>query len=295
MASYKGERDSIHLEEAEVRAHEAFAGAQHIITLHAPETARRARAGQFVHITCGPGLPLRRPMSLMRVRPATGTVDILYKVHGQGTALLAERRVGDRLSLLGPIGKPFRLEGYRCMPLLIGGGVGIPPMVFLAEHMRQAEPDVTPLVLMGSEVPFPFTTRPSQHMVNGLPPEAIACMPLLEDWGIASRLASRQGYPGCFDGLVTDLARAWLATLDAGALAEVEIYACGPTPMLRAVKVLAAEFDLPAQLSLEEHMACAVGGCAGCTVLVEQDGRRAMKRACVDGPIFEASTVVFED
>jgi len=294
MASYKGERASIHLEDAEVLTHEACAGAQHLLTLRAPETALRARAGQFVHITCGGGLPMRRPLSIMRAHPAAGTIELLYKVHGAGTALLAGRRPGERLSLLGPIGRPFRQTGYRRLPLLIGGGVGIPPMVFLAEHMRRSMPRVSPLVLMGSEVPFPFMARPSARMLAGLPPAVIACMPLLEDWGIVSRLASRQGYPGCFDGVVTDLARAWLAALAPDLRAEVEIHACGPTPMLRAVQALAAEFALPAQLSLEEYMACAVGGCAGCTVRVEEDGQHAMRRVCVDGPVFEARTVVFD-
>jgi dihydroorotate dehydrogenase electron transfer subunit len=294
-AAYKGERASIHLEEAEILTHEAFPGAQHIITLRAPETARRARAGQFVHLGCGPGLPMRRPLSLMRAHPASGVIELLYKVHGEGTALLAGRRPGERLSVLGPIGRPFPQEGHRRLPLLIGGGVGIPPMIFLAEHLRRSirPGGPSPLVLMGSEVPFPFTVRPSARLVAGLPPGVIACMPLLEDWGIASRLASCQGWPGCFEGFVTDLARTWLAALAPASLAEVEIHACGPTPMLRAVKALAADFDLPAYLSLEEHMACAVGGCAGCTVLVEEDGRRAMRRVCVDGPVFEARAVVF--
>lgn len=294
MNPYAGQRDSIHLEVAEVISHEVQPAGQRILSLRAPETAARARAGQFVHLSCGPGLPLRRPMSILRAHAGRGLIDILYKIHGTGTALLAERRPGDRLSLLGPIGRPFRLEGYRQLPLLIGGGVGIPPMVFLAEHMHRSEPDVRPLVLMGSEVPFPFTPRPSTRLSPELPPGVIACMPLLEDWGIMSRLASRQGYPGCFDGLVTELARHFLRALAPEALAEVELYACGPTPMLRAVQQLAADFDLPCQLSLEEYMACAVGGCAGCTVLVEVDGQRAMKRACVDGPIFEARAVLFD-
>ncbi|HAZ59990.1 MAG TPA: dihydroorotate dehydrogenase electron transfer subunit [Gammaproteobacteria bacterium] len=294
MGYWRGERASIHLEDAEVLAHAAFAGEQYVLSLRAPETARRALAGQFVHLTCGPGLPMRRPLSLMRVQPESGSIELLYKVLGEGTALLAGRRPGERLSLLGPIGRPFRQEGYRRLPLLIGGGVGIPPMIFLAEHLRRTARHVNPLVLMGSEIPFPFTPRPSTRLVPELPGEAIAAMPLLEDWGIASRLASRQGFPGCFDGFVTDLARLWLGALAPAARAEVEIYACGPTPMLQAVQALAAEFDLPAELSLEEHMACAVGGCAGCTVLIEEEGRRAMRRVCVDGPVFAAQTVVFQ-
>jgi dihydroorotate dehydrogenase electron transfer subunit len=124
-----------------------------------------------------------------------------------------------------------------------------------------------------------------------MPDGVIGCMPLLEEWGIPSRLTSKADFPGCHDGYVTDLARLWLTHLDAAARAEVEVFACGPTPMLRAVAALAREFDLPCQVSMEEHMACAVGGCAGCAVEVQTPAGPAMKRVCVDGPVFDARTV----
>lgn len=119
-------------------------------------------------------------------------------------------------------------------------------------------------------------------------------MPLLESWGVPCRLATLAGFEGCFDGYVTDLANRWLAGLDAAELAEVEIFACGPTPMLKAVADLAARYELPCQVSLEEYMACAVGGCAGCAVLIRTPDGDAMKRVCVDGPVFDAGTVVWQ-
>ena len=119
-------------------------------------------------------------------------------------------------------------------------------------------------------------------------------MPLLEDWGIPSRLTSLQGYDGCFDGYVTDLAGQWLGSLSDEERSRVSVFSCGPTVMLRAVAELAARYDLPCQVSLEEFMACAVGGCAGCTVLVNTADGQAMKRVCVDGPVFEASTIVWD-
>src|SRR5690606_32421622 len=140
---------------------------------------------------------------------------ILYKVVGPGLAALSRRRVGDDISVLGPIGQPFRPDPKRPRALLVGGGVGIPPMVFLAEWMS-ARKDAAwkPLVLMGSEIPFPFRTRPSTILVPGIPAGAIACMPLLDGWGVPSRLATKAGYPGCYDGFVTQLADEWLASLD---------------------------------------------------------------------------------
>jgi dihydroorotate dehydrogenase electron transfer subunit len=114
---------------------------------------------------------------------------------------------------------------------------------------------------------------------------------LLEDWGIPNRLASLQGYPGCYEGYITDLARTWLNALTDNQREQVEIFSCGPHPMLEAVAVLAREYGLPCQVSLEEYMACAVGGCAGCVVQVNTDAGPAMKRVCVDGPVFDAYAV----
>lgn len=283
-------RNTINVEDAEILEHTAFDGDQYVMKLQAPETAKTALPGSFVHLSCDPALPMRRPMSIMRTNKNTGWVEILYKAHGLGTRLLAQKQAGEIISLLGPIGVPYKLDDYKKYPLLIGGGVGIPPMVFLSEHMKNHAKHIHPFVIMGSEVPFPFQAKPSQIMVPGIPDGVIACMPLLEDWGIASRLASLQGYAGCYDGMVTDLARTWLEKYKDD-LGQIEIFSCGPTPMLKAVARLAREYELPCQVSLEEYMACAVGGCAGCTVRVETEDGPAMKRVCVDGPVFEAASV----
>jgi dihydroorotate dehydrogenase electron transfer subunit len=192
--------------------------------------------------------------------------------------------------MIGPIGMPFVADRARPRTLLLGGGVGIPPMVFLADRLR-SDKYWQPVVFMGSEVPFPFTARPSRFLVPGMPDAVIAAMPLLEDWGVRSRLASQQGYPGCYEGYITGLARHWLDALSAAERTEVSVFACGPHPMLAATAALAREYDLPCQVSLEEFMACAVGGCAGCTVEINTPAGPAMKRVCVDGPVFDAQTV----
>jgi len=284
-------RNSIFLEDAEILSHETRPGEQFILRLQAPKLAARARPGCFAHLQCDPQLPLRRPMSVMRADSDAGWVELLYKTVGKGTGLLAEKPVGGSISIMGPIGRGFEADPGRPLALLLGGGVGIPPMVFLAAELRAAKARYQPLVLMGSEVPFPFTSRPSQIMVPGLPAGVIGCMPLMEDWGLASRLASQQGWPGCFEGYITDLARAWLRTLDTESLGRVKLYACGPVPMLKATAGLADEFRVPCQVSLEERMACATGGCAGCTVQVETSGGPAMRRVCVDGPVFDAAEI----
>ena len=166
----------------------------------------------------------------------------------------------------------------------------MPPMIFLAEHLKN-QGEYKPLVLLGSEVPFPFSQQPSKILVPGVPDGVIGAMPLLEDWQVPNRLASLQGYAGCYQGYITDLARCWLDTLDQQQLSEVELFSCGPHPMLEAVAKMAKDYGLPCQVSLEEFMACAVGGCAGCVVEVKTDSGPAMKRVCVDGPVFDAYSV----
>ena len=285
-------RGTIFLEDARVTRHEAFAAHQYILRVVAPECAQRAVAGSFAHIRCARDIPMRRPLSIMRANRDTGEVDFLYKVVGTGLAALSNVAEGDELSILGPIGNGFSPSTNKPIKLMIGGGVGIPPMVFLANQLQQTGAELgKSLVLMGSEVPFPFKAVGSEITVAGLPANVAAGMPDLESMGIASRLASLQSYAGCYQGYVTDLAKLWLQSHDARDLNQIEMFACGPEPMLQAAAKVAAKFSVPCQLCLEEFMACAVGGCAGCAVPVYHDGKMAMKRVCVDGPVFAAAAV----
>jgi dihydroorotate dehydrogenase electron transfer subunit len=284
-------RGTIFVEQGEVLGHEAWPGDQYILRIRAPKCAAAAKPGAFIHISCDEELPMRRPLSIMRA--ADDWIEVLYKIVGEGLHLLARKRCGDAVSLLGPIGQPFTLHEDRPRTLLIGGGVGIPPMVCLADAIRNDHSAWSPLAILGSEIPFPFELAPSSLEVDGVDDAVRSTMPLLEQWGIPARLTSLQGYEGCHNGYVTDLADQWLQHLGPDGLAQVEIFACGPTPMLKAVADLAARHDLPCQVSLEEFMACAVGGCAGCTVRINTPEGPAMKRVCVDGPVFEAAAVAW--
>ncbi len=287
----KQNRNTILTEQCDIIAHQAFQGEQFIITVHAPAISKRALAGSFVHLQCDKSLAMRRPISIMRADPEQGTITLLYKVLGHGTQLLSKRQVGETLDILGPIGVPFELHSDKPRPLLIGGGVGLPPMVFIADTIAQFKKQFNPFVIMGSEVPFPFTLTTSELEISGIPANVTATMPLLEDWKIATRLCSMQNYSGCYQGYVTELARLWLESLTTQQRSEVEILSCGPTAMLAAVAKLAKEFEIPCQVSLEEYMACAVGGCAGCVVKINNADGIAMKRVCVDGPVFDAYQV----
>jgi len=290
-AAARAHRGTIFLEDAAVLAHEAHAGAQYVLRLGAQRAAAAATPGSFVHLVCGPALPMRRPFSILRADPKAGWIELLYKVVGAGTAELARRRPGETLSCLGPIGRGFAPRAARPRALMVGGGVGIPPLVFLAESLAARGGAWQPLLLMGSELPFPFDTAPSRLAVPGMPGAASAGMSRLEAQGVPSRLASLAGFAGCHRGYVTELAESWLAAQPEPARAGVEIFACGPEPMLKATAALARCFGVPCQVSLEENMACAVGGCAGCAVLVQTADGPAMKRVCVDGPVFDAASV----
>ena len=291
MSTPRAHRNTIFLEDAVALEHRAFPGGQYVLRLAAPRCAAAATPGSFIHLTCGPDLPMRRPLSIMRANAIEGWIEVLYKVVGHGLAELALRQPGETLSCLGPIGRGFAAHPDRPRLLLIGGGVGIPPMVFLAEAIAAQRSDYRPLVLMGSELPYPFDLTTSKLPAPGIPAGATAAMPLLESLGVPSRLASLSGFDGCHRGYVTELADAWLASLATSDREQVEVFACGPHGMLRAVTALAHRQGLPCQVSLEENMACGVGGCAGCTVLVQTPTGPAMKRVCVDGPVFDAATV----
>ena len=283
------QRDSIFLSDSEILAQARHPGDQFILRLRAPEAASAATPGSFAHIQCDPSIPLRRPLSIMRTDAAAGWLEFLYRPIGPGLKSLSEKQPGQRVSVLAPIGNGFTFDPERPRVIAIGGGVGIPPMIFVAQQLR-SDARFLPLVLMGSEVPFPFelaAPRETPHWSEA----TTASLKQLEDWQVPSRLASNAEVAGAAAGFVTDLARQELSRLGPTALADTQLAACGPEPMLAATAKLAADFDLPCQIAVEEYMACGVGGCAGCTILIQTPDGPAMKRVCVDGPVFDARSV----
>jgi len=280
--------NSVFEEQAEILANIAHEGDQFIMRLRAPRIAATAQAGQFIHLRCCDRLPLRRPLSMMQADRNAGTIDLLVKAVGDGTRALRDQPVGAILPTMGPIGHGFDLSDTNKHYLCIGGGVGMPPIIFAALSL----PDPTrALVLAGSEIPFPFALSPSTILLPGITGNAIMAITSLEERNIASRLASKADMFGCFDGFVPQLAERHLLALDETARSQRILLACGPLPMLRAVAALGRRFDLPTQLSLEEHMACAIGGCAGCVVETVENDQPHYRRVCVDGPVFDSTSL----
>ncbi len=282
-------RNTIFEEQAQVLAHAKHQDEQYILRLLAPKTAAHAKPGQFVHLRVSESRALRRPISIMLTDPEKGTVDLLYKVVGEGTRELSARQKGDVLPMLGPIGAPFDISDTGKRYVLIGGGVGVPPMIFVADQLASQQAEV--VLFAGSESPFPFALQPSTMMLPGVSGNTTLTITSLEARGIACRLASNAGLYGCYEGHVPDLARDYLQALQDDARARCVLLSCGPHPMLHAVAKLGRDFGLPTQLSLEEYMACGIGGCAGCVVKIMEDGQEKYKRVCVDGPVFDANTL----
>jgi dihydroorotate dehydrogenase electron transfer subunit len=284
-------RNTIFLEDATVIHQHSFAGDQFILRLQAPQCASTAKPGSFAHIQCDPDIPMRRPLSIMRANKEEGWIEFLYKIVGSGLRALSKASPNSTISTLGPIGNGFSPNPDKRYQLMLGGGVGIPPMTFLAEQLvNDPQHQWSPIVFMGSEVPFPFELQSSTIAIPGLD-DIDASMPLMEALQVPCRLASLQDYPGCFSGYITELAELWLQSIDQEAQQATEIFACGPEPMLEATAQLAKKYSADCQLCLEEFMACGVGGCAGCTVEFHEDNGVKMKRVCVDGPVFEASGI----
>ncbi|MBT8098876.1 MAG: dihydroorotate dehydrogenase electron transfer subunit, partial [Gammaproteobacteria bacterium] len=245
-------RGTIFVEDGEILRIEKFDGEQFVQRIRAPKCAAAAKAGSFVHISCDETLPMRRPLSIMRAQD--DWIEVLYKTHGWGLHLLAEKGPGDVVSVLGPIGQPFRLDPERPRVLMIGGGVGIPPMVFLADTLRH-DSHYSAHAILGSEIPFPFPLVPSELPFPGADDALTSTMPLLESWRIPTRLTSLADFDGCYLGYVTDLADQFLTQASDDERNATRIYACGPTPMLQAVATLAAKHKVACDVSLEEFMA----------------------------------------
>jgi dihydroorotate dehydrogenase electron transfer subunit len=260
--------------DAEVLANEAVGGANHCLALGVPGWPG-AEPGHFVMLSPGarggaerfdPLLP--RPMAVYRdVAGAGGSarVEILYKVTGRGTRLLAEARPGERVRLVGPLGVSFRLPAPGERALLVGGGTGIASLYELAARAR-AHAAVT--VLLGA--------RTADDLMGRADFEAL---------GVALRVATEDGSAGR-RGLVTALLEEALAA------GPARVYACGPTPMMRRAAELALTAGQRCVVSLENHMACGFGVCLGCAV---PRARGGFALVCRDGPVFDAGSVAWDE
>lgn len=234
--------------------------------LLAPEIAQTAKPGQFLEIrvadegSVDPLLP--RPISIYRIDSETGTIDIIFKEVGRGTRMLACKNQGEFLDVFGPVGNGFTVSKESLKIALIAGGIGMPPLFGLAES------------LAGHSIHLFYGARTEAEILE------------LDEWkrlSIPVFAATDDGSYG-YHGLVTEL------FLEKYLHEKYDyIAACGPKPMLNAVREIGLKYQIPGELSLESHMACGVGACLGCSCATIN----GKKRVCVDGPVFDLKEVVF--
>ena len=254
------------------------------IVLEAPPIASSAMPGQFVEILFGENYSplLRRPFSIFHAEPGAGTVSVLYRRHGSFTSGLKHKSAGDNLSLIGPLGRPFHYDvSENAVPILIAGGIGAPPISFLAERLasdfRKNGRETQDIVVINA-------ARTSDHLIG------ISALKALQ---IDLRTVTNDGTAG-FQGTALEVLQEVLIMLPETAIPQ--IFACGPMPMLRSISNSVVPLLLPCQLSIETPMPCGIGTCAGCAVVVRDtsnnDGFR-YALACTDGPIFEATDLIW--
>lgn len=225
----------------------------------APEIAKEAQIGQFLHIACGGGTLLRRPISICDV--GENFVRFAFQVKGEGTKLLAKYEVGDEIDIMGPLGNGFKTTpGEKAV--VIGGGIGVFPILRLARETDSA-------VFLG------FRTKDLVVMED--------------DYNEANKnvtICTDDGSYG-YDGFAIAAMGEYLLEN------EVDIiYCCGPKPMLKAVKQIAEYRKIPCQLSLEERMGCGIGACLTCVCETKNEGMAKYKQVCACGPVFDAKEVV---
>lgn len=227
------------------------------------EAAKEAVAGQFVSIYCKDRTKLLpRPISICQINKKEGTLRIVYRVVGGGTEEMSTYQAGDTIALIGPLGNGF-MQRENKKAILIGGGIGIPPMVGLAEELK---------------------SKTQVQIVAGYRDELFLTEEL-ENSGTLY-IATEDGSKGT-KGTVIDAIREETIEGDV-------IYACGPTPMLKAVKEYALERNIECQISLEERMACGIGACLACVCKSKEKDYHTNvnnKRICKDGPVFLAEEV----
>jgi len=236
----------------------------------APEIARDALPGQFVHIRVTQSLDplLRRPFGIYNVEKKIGSITVFYRVVGRGTRMLSDVHTAEQIDVLGPLGRPFSLPRHMRRALLVGGGVGIAPLVYLARVLCENKVEVT--VLLGAST--------SGYLVG---------KDILKRMGIDFMVSTDDGSEG-MKGRVTDLLE---KVIDKKQFDYV--YACGPEPMMARVTEIAQARGLDGELSLEEHMACGIGACLGCAKKVIRNGNETYAKVCSDGPVFKIGEVVF--
>ncbi|NIM03598.1 dihydroorotate dehydrogenase electron transfer subunit [bacterium] len=261
--------------DAKILVNEGIGPQRHKMALYAPQIGRQAKPGQFIHVRVSNNFPplLRRPFSIHRVEGQK--IEILYKVVGKGTEILSEKKRGEYLDILGPLGKGYRLPSATSKIsdiILVAGGTGVASLLFLAEAISVANAELSILVLIGAK------NR-----------EELLCEEDFRRLGCRVEVATENGSRG-YKGLASDLLENYLPLSEDRP--KPAVFACGPSEMLKRIGKISRKHRFPCQVSLEERLACGVGACLGCVVKAKGSSY-TYKRVCKDGPVFDAGELIW--
>ena len=258
------------------------------LKLSAPAIAEEAHAGQFVNVYCADkSRLLPRPISLAGIDPEKGEIRLVYRVSGAGTEEFSRLQEGGSVELLGPIGNGFPIKEAGRQVFLIGGGIGIPPLLETAKALK------APVMCGDAKVSETSGSTPIVTAVLGYRDSHTFLADEFAEVCDSVLIATEDGSVGT-RGTVLDAIREYEKKEAHGDPADIVWFACGPTPMLRALKTCAAENGIACWLSLEERMACGVGACLACVCrTAEKDEHSQVKnrRVCKDGPVFRAEEI----
>ncbi len=261
---------------AKILSNEKVGTAFYKMRLASSYLAKLAKPGQFVEIRCSKGTAplLRRPLGVHRV--SSLGIEVLYEVVGKGTEIISNKRAGEDLDIIGPLGNGFDLELGSDVNILVAGGIGVAPLMALAEGLS---------VKKSRKIHVLIGARVKSHVM---------CEGEFKALGCAVKVTTDDGSRG-YKGLVTELLKKLLATHKVKTYLPdfrgITVYACGPNAMLKSVAAIAMEHGIPCQASFEERMACGVGVCLGCPVKVKSP--EGYKMVCKDGPVFDAGEILW--
>lgn len=235
------------------------------MTVESTEITKDVRPGQFIHINCGGRTLLKRPISVCDVNGSE--LRLIYEVKGEGTKNLSQLQEGEPIELLGPLGNGFFQEQESQKPVLVGGGIGVFPLLYLAKQLKQK-----PNSIMGFRNRSLITLETEMKEVS-------------EKLFITTDDGS-YGRKGFVSDVLLDLIEKNQADM---------VYACGPKPMLKVLQKLCSQRDIPLQVSMEERMGCGIGACLTCPCKVKENNEVNYKSVCKCGPVFWGSEVIFDD
>ena len=246
--------------------------------LLAPEIVQKAKPGQFVHIQVNRVLEplLRRPISIHNIDRDKGTLKLLYQVVGKGTEILSKAVIDQSLSVLGPLGKGFTLPDSGQKVIVVGGGIGIAPLLFLLKELTARSISVE--VYLGARSK-----------------EFLLALQEINSLGFSPKVATEDGSMG-YHGKITALMEKDFSDNN-NSVGQAMVYACGPKPMLKSLAKLLLIKDFPFEVSLEEHMGCGVGACLSCACKIKASNEEGYlyRHVCVDGPVFDGKEVVWDE